>query len=97
MINELLKNAEESNWIEKAQWRTDNEYWIEKSFNIGLDVTHELSENRDNGRKPSDIKELAEEIGIHPYELRVMLSGSHNFDLKTICKIEMILGIKILK
>lgn len=89
-IDDLI-GSEPSGWLKEAQWRRDNRAWLDRSFEIALQVLCNLREtNRDK-------KWLAEQIGMSPKEVGKMLNGKENFTLQSITKIETALGIQLIE
>lgn len=70
-----------------------------KYIDIFVDYTFDLSNRMQFllERNSMDQKDLARELGKSESEISKWLSGSHNFTLKTIAKIEDVLGDKLLE
>lgn len=86
---EFLKEHESSTpsrFAEQAQWRRDNQGWLQWSRNVSLSLmdymqTHHLSRAG-----------LAEKLGVSPQYISKLLSGKVNFSFKSIYEIERKLG-----
>lgn len=91
IINNLSKfqSPQPSQWREQAQWRLDNEDWLECSAQIALNILNRMEETNVNEAQ------LANTLGISINELMKILSGNENLSLKTICQIEKALNIKL--
>lgn len=87
----LLKEAiPDTEWLKEAQWRQDNYFWLKTSFQIAIQIGSVLKQ------KNMTQKELAEKMGCSPQFVSIILKGSENFTLETICKIEKVLDIKLI-
>lgn len=87
----LLKEAiPDTEWLAEAQWRQDNETWLDISFKIAVRIGSVLKQ------KNMTQKELAEKMGCSPQFVSIILKGSENLTLETICKIEKVLEIKLI-
>lgn len=79
-----------SGWLQKAKWRKENKYWLKKSQKIALNILQAL----DNlGITQVD---LAEKLNVEPQQINRIVKGSENLTLKTICKLEIALGITLI-
>jgi transcriptional regulator with XRE-family HTH domain len=76
---------------ERARERAENREWLLKSAKIALELHRYL---RTNGITQ---KELADMLGVTPAQVTKIMSGKENLGLKTICKIERVLGIELMK
>ena len=85
----LLKESKpDTEWLKEAQWRQDNEAWLDISFEIAVKVGSVLK------KKNMTQKELAEKMACSSQFISTLLKGSENLTLETICKIEKVLEIK---
>lgn len=80
-----------SGWLEKAQWREENEAWLDKSFMIALRVIKTLRE------KGMSQKDLAAQMGVSPQQVSKILKGTENLTLETISAIENALQITLIE
>lgn len=81
----------DTEWLKAAQWRQDNEYWLDISFEIALEVLCTL---REKGMTKRDFAKL---MGCSPQYISKILKGSENLTLETICKMEKVLQIKLIE
>ena len=84
---EKHRSSTPSKFEEEARWRLENETWLRLSRAVSLKLidymqSHELSRI-----------ELASQLGVSQQYVSRILSGTENFSLKTIAKIEAALGI----
>ena len=75
----------DSKWLEKAEWRRRNSYWLDDAFKISLTIHSFMRENNLD-------KEAFEDLT----HFEVDLSGSHDWTLSEIRKLELIMNIKLL-
>jgi len=84
-----ISSSEPSKWSDDAEYRINNELWLDNSFKIALKILKTLK----------DIKmtkdELAKKSGIDIKEINKIVKGKENLTLETICKIENALDIDI--
>ncbi|WP_296620007.1 helix-turn-helix transcriptional regulator [Marivirga sp.] len=78
-----------SNWKEKLNYQLENENWLDKSADIAFSVLEAL----DNLGKSQTW--LAEQLGVSRQHVSKIVKGSENLTLKTIYKIEEVLGIRL--
>lgn len=79
------------NWMEKVAWRKANKFWIIKSSDIAfriLDALDELGWNK---------ARLAKEMGVSPQQVSKYVRGEENFKLETLCKLEKVLGVELIR
>lgn len=86
----LFASSKDTEWLAEAQWRQDNEAWLDISFTIAVKIGSVLKQ------KNMTQKELAEKMGCSPQFVSTLLKGSENLTLETICKIEKVLEIKLI-
>lgn len=80
-----------SRWREDAQWRRDNEYWLKYSRYITLQVLRAMEE-----QSVTQV-ELAKRMGCTQQYVSNLLKGSSNMTLETIARLELALGIDLVK
>jgi transcriptional regulator with XRE-family HTH domain len=80
-----------SRWREDAQWRRDNEYWLQYSRFITLQVLRAMDE------QAVTQVELAKRMGCSQQYVSNLLKGSSNMTLETIARLEHALDIDIVK
>ena len=80
-----------SRWREDAQWRRDNEYWLKYSRYITLQVLRAMDE-----QSVTQV-ELAKRMGCTQQYVSNLLKGSSNMTLETIARLELALGIDLVK
>lgn len=86
-----LMAVPDTTWIKEAEYRQENEYWLNKSFDIALAVLRTLR------KKELTQRDLAELMGCSPQYISKILKGSENLTLETICKMEKVLQIKLIE
>jgi len=98
-IENFLKHVSKKNsaWLEKAKWQEENEDWLEVSFSVALRVASTLSANKKTGAFPKSQVELAEAMACSAQYVNKLLRGQENLQIETICKIQRILGIKLIE
>jgi transcriptional regulator with XRE-family HTH domain len=90
---EKLKNqsVKDDKWLNNAQWRQDNEAWLDLSFAIAVKILRTLRE------KSMTQKDLAELLGLSPQYINKIVKGSENLTIETITRIENALNIRLLQ
>ncbi len=87
----ILESQEvRTDWKERAEWRRNNQYWLDHSRRIALTVLNRLDEIGMSQRQ------LAERMGCSAQNVSKLLKGQENLTLETIAKLELVLGIPIL-
>lgn len=81
----------DDSWIKDAEWRQENNDWLQRSQLIALYVLKTLDSEK------SSQKELAEKMSVSPQYISKILKGSENLSLETITKLESALGIKLIE
>lgn len=81
----------DTQWIKAAAWRQENDYWLDISSDIALEV---LANLRKTGMTQ---REFAELMGCSPQYVGKILKGSENLTLQTICKMQKVLQIKLIE
>ena len=96
MTSKALKFLEEhlsdtpSQFEAEARWRQENEIWLRMSRSVALTIVDYMQENR------LSRTEMAKVLGVSPQYLSRILSGTENFSIKSIAKIEVALGVSCL-
>lgn len=88
-IEDLL-SPEPSGWLKDAQWRSDNQAWLNISYGIALKV---LISMRDQGK---DKNWLAEQLNVTKKRISKMMKGKENFTIETITQLEKALNISLI-
>ena len=88
---EAHRSPTPSKWRENAQWRRDNEYWLQYSRYITLQVLRAMEE-----QSVTQV-ELAKRMGCTQQYVSNLVKGSSNMTLETIARLEHALNIDILK
>ena len=97
MTSKALRFLEEhqsdtpSQFEEEARWRQENEIWLRMSRSVALTIVDYMQENQ------LSRAEMAKILNVSPQYLSRILSGTENFSLKSIAKIEAALGVSCLK
>jgi ribosome-binding protein aMBF1 (putative translation factor) len=79
------------NWMEKVAWRKANKAWLRKSADIALRILDALEDLGWNKAR------LAEEMGVSPQQVSKYVKGEENFKLETLCKLEKVLGLELIR
>lgn len=90
-IADLASQNPVSNWAAGVEWRKANKFWIRKSSDIALRILDALDELGWNKAR------LAKEMGVSPQQVSKYVRGEENFKLETICKLEQVLGVELLR
>ncbi len=94
----IIENSiKDSGWLEKAKWRQENEDWLDISFSIAVKILSALSANKKANVSPKTQIELAEAMGCSAQYVNKLLRGQENLQIDTICKVQSILGIKLIE
>ena len=80
-----------SQFEEEARWRQENEIWLRMSRSVALTIVDYMQENQ------LTRAEMAKVLKVSPQYLSRILSGTENFYIKSIAKIEAALGVSCLK
>ena len=97
MNSKVLRFLEEhqsdtpSQFEKEARWRQENEIWLRMSRSVALTIVDYMQENQ------LSRAEMAKVLNVSPQYLSRILSGTENFSLKSIAKIEAALGVSCLK
>lgn len=90
-IERLISDSSLSSWKEGVEWRRDNAGWLDKSSDIAfriLDALDDLDWNK---------ARLAKEMGVSPQQVSKYVKGEENFKLETLCKLEKVLGVELIR
>ena len=88
-FNKLISN-EKSNWVQDANFRNDNRYWLVISKKVALKILRGIREQNISKELLSDKTDIPMEI------LDIMLKGEYNYSIEEIGRIEKALNINIL-
>lgn len=88
---EAHQSSSSSHWREDAQWRRDNEYWLQYSRVITLRTLKAMEE------QSVTQAELARRMGCSQQYVSNLLKGSSNMTLETIGRLEKALNLDILR
>ena len=97
MTSKAIKFLEEhqsdtpSRFEEEARWRQENEIWLRMSRSVALTIVDYMQENH------LTRAEMAKTLDVSPQYLSRILSGTENFSIKSVAKIEAALGVSCLK
>lgn len=90
IINSLISEKQDNQWIEAIDYIEANKDWLDKSAKIAIKVIRAL-------RKINwSQKDLAIELGVSAQQVNKILKGRENLSLKSVSKIEKVLGIELL-
>lgn len=96
-IFKTLVSEEKSGWLEKAEYRQENQDWLEISFSIAVKILSVLRTNRKKSLFPKNQKELAEALHCTPQYVSKLLKGTEKLNIETISKIQKALDIIIIE
>ena len=88
-LNEV-SSKESSKWLDQANWRIENEAWLDKSADIALRILRTLRS------KSITQKDLADRLGVSAQYINKIVKGKENLTLDTICKLEQALDIELI-
>jgi transcriptional regulator with XRE-family HTH domain len=88
-LNEV-SSKESSKWLDQANWRIENEAWLDKSADIALRILRTLRS------KSITQKDLADRLGVSAQYINKIVKGKENLTLDTICKLERALEIELI-
>jgi len=92
-----LISQDKSGWLEKANWRKENEEWLDVSFKIAIKIISALKMNRVKDVFPKNQKELSDALDCTPQYISKLLKGEERLGIDTISKIGNILGVKLIE
>lgn len=87
---EQHQSSTTSKFEEEARWRQENEIWMKLSRSVSLSIIDYMQDNN------LTRAELATQLDVSQQYLSKILSGTENFSIKTIARIETALGITCL-
>ena len=91
-VQQFFSNAKkDESWLKKAQWRKENRHWLDRSFDIAVEVLAAIK-----SRKMTQV-ELAEKLGVSAQYVNKLLKGQENLTLDTIGKLEKVLSISLIE
>ena len=79
-FNELISN-EKSNWVQDANFRNDNRYWLVNSKKVALKILRRIREQNISKELLSDKTDIPMEI------FDTMLKGKYNYSIEEIGRI----------
>ena len=88
-FNKLISN-EKSNWVQDANFRNNNRYWLVISKKVAVKILRGIREQNISKELLSDKTDIPMEI------LQTMLKGKYNYSIEEIGRIEKALNINIL-
>lgn len=91
-----LISTEKSGWLEKAEYRQENQDWLDISFSIAVKILSVLRTNKKKSLFPKNQKELAEALDCTPQYVSKLLKGTEKLNIETISKIQKALDIEII-
>lgn len=97
MTSKAIKFLEEhqsntpSKFEEEARWRQENEIWLRMSRSVALTIVDYMQE------KNLSRTEMAKTLQVSPQYLSRILSGTENFSIKSVARIEATLGVSCLE
>ena len=97
MASKAIKFLEEhqsntpSHFEEEARWRQENEIWLRMSRSVALTIIDYMQDHH------LSRAEMAKQLNVSPQYLSRILSGTENFSIKSVAKIEASLGVSCLK
>ncbi|MEI9918555.1 MAG: helix-turn-helix transcriptional regulator [Bacteroidota bacterium] len=90
--SKILENATPSyDWINRPDYKTENQEWILKSVQIAVSILDALEE------KKMTQSDLADKLGVSRQQVNKIVNGHENLTLQTISKIEEVLGVKLIE
>lgn len=93
-LNEI--SIVDDSWITKAEFRENNEWWINKTAKISIKILLRMRSNKSLDRFPYEKKDVAKFMEISLIEFEQILKGNCNFSFQTLIKIEEFLEEKII-
>jgi transcriptional regulator with XRE-family HTH domain len=91
-----LVSQDKSGWLDKANWRKENEEWLDVSFKIAVRIMSALKLNKVTGTFPKNQKELSDALDCTPQYISKLLKGQERLGIDTISKIGKIIGVKLI-
>ena len=87
----IHESPKTENWREQVEFRIANKDWLRKSAQIAIKILRVLRD-----KKMTQLQ-LAELLAVSPQQINVILKGRENLTLETIGKLEVVLGIELIK
>lgn len=92
------ESKQDNDWQEKANWRKENQDWLDISFAIAVKILSALRSNRKSDNNlPKSQKELADSMGCTPQYINKLLRGEEKLQIDTICRLQRILNITLIE
>ena len=92
IVQGLIKESPKTeNWREQVEFRKANKDWLRKSAQIAIKILRVLRD-----KKMTQLQ-LAELLAVTPQQINEILKGRENLTLETIGKMEVVLGIELIK
>ena len=88
---EQNQSNEPSTFEEEARWRQENKIWLRMSRSVALTIIDYMQEHN------LSRTQVAKQLNVTPQYLSRILSGTENFSLKSVAKIEVALGVSCLE
>ena len=88
---EQNQSKDPSTFEEEARWRQENEIWLRLSRSVALTIIDYMQEHN------LSRTQMAKQLNVTPQYLSRILSGTENFSLKSVAKIEVALGVSCLE
>lgn len=92
-----LISEEKSGWLKKAEYRQENQDWLDISFSIAVKILSVLRTNKKKSLFPKNQKDLAEALDCTPQYVSKLLKGTEKLNIETISKIQKALDIVIIE
>jgi transcriptional regulator with XRE-family HTH domain len=88
----LLKDSvKDLEWKKEAEFRIDNQEWLDLSFSIAVKILSYMKVNNVNQ------KDLSKRLNVSPQYVSKLLKGKQPLGLPAVCKMQKILQIKLLE
>ena len=95
--NKLKQTSiKDATWIKRANFRKENQDWLDISFAIAVKMFSVLKENKKKAIFPKSQKELAIALDCTPQYVNKLLKGAEKLNIETITKIQKALKITII-
>lgn len=96
LAQRLKAIAKPSKWREKAEYRRDNEYWLNLTLIIALNILNELDRRGEEKLFPSTKEDLSNLTGIDLETINKVVQGRIDLKLSQLVKLEEALEIKLI-
>jgi len=90
-VADLASKSPVSTWAAQVEWSKANRDWLLKSSDLALRILDALEDLGWNKAR------LAKEMGVSPQMVSKYVKGDENFKLETLCKLEKVLGIELIR